>query len=95
MHIMGYTSNKAILKIAFLLLKNHYFGGLNPEKAVCSFQAYYSALLINIHIDTKSLNLLTPFLLTNVFANICCFDSLCPSQHFFSHVGTGLPGLRG
>ena len=22
-----------------------------------------------------------------------CFDSLCPSQQFFSHVGTGLPGF--
>ena len=23
-----------------------------------------------------------------------CFDSLRPSQHFFSHVGTGLPALN-
>ena len=23
-----------------------------------------------------------------------CFDFLCPSQHFFSLVGTGLPGLN-
>ena len=23
-----------------------------------------------------------------------CFESLCPSQHFFSHVGIGLRGLN-
>ena len=23
-----------------------------------------------------------------------CFDSLCPSQHFFNHVGMRLPGLN-
>ena len=23
-----------------------------------------------------------------------CFNSLCPSQHFFSHVGFGFPGLN-
>ena len=23
-----------------------------------------------------------------------CFDSLCPSQHAFIHVGMGLPGLN-
>ena len=26
--------------------------------------------------------------------NLCLFDSLCPSQQFFSYVGTGLPGLN-
>ena len=25
---------------------------------------------------------------------LVCFDSLCPSQQFFSYVGTGLPGLN-
>ena len=25
---------------------------------------------------------------------VCLFDSLCPSQQFFSYVGTGLPGLK-
>ena len=24
-------------------------------------------------------------------AHLICLDSLCPSQQFFSHVGTGLP----
>ena len=57
----------------------------------------FSALLrrTNIHIDTKPFHLFTPFLLTNLFANICCFDSLCHSQQFFGQVGTGHPGLRG
>ena len=25
---------------------------------------------------------------------VVCFDSSCPSQQFFSHVGAGLPGLN-
>ena len=29
-----------------------------------------------------------------VMKTYVCFDSLRPSQHFFSHVGMGLPGLN-
>ena len=29
-----------------------------------------------------------------VYGLFVCFDSLHPSQQFFSHVGTGLPGLK-
>ena len=30
----------------------------------------------------------------NILVIFVCFDSLCPSQEFFSYVGTGLPGLN-
>ena len=32
-------------------------------------------------------------LLCVCMSSFVCFDSLYPRQHFFIHVGTGLPGL--
>ena len=31
---------------------------------------------------------------SEIFLVAFCFNSLCPNQHFFSHVGIGFPGLN-
>ena len=52
-------------------------------------------LFLSLKIFFVLANSLDPeeMLCDGTFNPFVCFDSVSPSQHFFSHVGTSLPGL--